>query len=79
MKKIRIGAATGFYGDSIIPAIPSITDGNIDYLCFDALAELTMAILQKDRQKIQSGDIRKILVPLWKHFFLYALRKRLKS
>ncbi|RHW37467.1 DUF1446 domain-containing protein [Lysinibacillus yapensis] len=63
MKKIRIGAATGFYGDSIIPAIPSITKGNIDYLCFDALAELTMAILQKDRQKNPEWGFAKDIGP----------------
>jgi len=51
MKKVRIGAGTGFYGDTIRPAIQSVTEGNIQYLCFDALAELTMAILQKDKEK----------------------------
>ncbi len=48
---MRVGAATGFYGDTIWPAIRSLKEGELDYLCFDALAELTMAILQKDRQR----------------------------
>jgi hypothetical protein len=51
MKTVRVGAATGFYGDTIWPAIQSLKEGELDYLCFDALAELTMAILQKDRQR----------------------------
>ncbi len=50
MKTIRIGAAQGFYGDTIFPAIETAKRGDIQYLCFDCLAELTMAILQKDRQ-----------------------------
>lgn len=51
VKKVRIGAAQGFYGDSILPAVESAKRGNIQYLSFDCLAELTLAILQKDRQK----------------------------
>ncbi|MDF2681810.1 MAG: hypothetical protein K0R47_3000 [Brevibacillus sp.] len=51
MKTVRIGAAQGFYGDSIVPAVESVQRGNLDYLCFDCLAELTLAILQKDRKK----------------------------
>lgn len=51
MKTIRIGAGQGFYGDSIWPAVETAKRGGIQYLCFDCLAELTLAILQKDRQK----------------------------
>lgn len=51
MKTVRIGAAQGFYGDSILPAVESVRNGDLDYLCFDCLAELTLAILQKDRKK----------------------------
>ena len=51
MKKIRIGAAQGFYGDTIEPAIATAKYGNVDYISFDCLAELTMAILLKDKQK----------------------------
>lgn len=51
MRKIRIGAAQGFYGDTIEPAIAAAKYGNVDYLSFDCLAELTMAILVKDKMK----------------------------
>ena len=51
MRKIRIGAGQGFYGDSLLPAIETAKNGNVQYLCFDSLAELTLAILQKDRQR----------------------------
>ncbi|TCZ80856.1 DUF1446 domain-containing protein [Paenibacillus albiflavus] len=51
MRTIRIGAGQGFYGDTLIPAIETAARGGIQYLCFDSLAELTLAILQKDRQK----------------------------
>ncbi|WP_219837239.1 acyclic terpene utilization AtuA family protein [Paenibacillus sp. R14(2021)] len=51
MRTIRIGAGQGFYGDSILPALETAARGNVQYLCFDSLAELTLAILQKDRQR----------------------------
>ncbi len=51
MKSVRIGAGQGFWGDSPFPAIDVVKSGNIKYLACDALAELTLAILQKSRQK----------------------------
>jgi hypothetical protein len=45
----RIGSAQGFYGDDVTHALPMITGGHVDVVCFEALAELTLAILQKDR------------------------------
>lgn len=50
MKKVRIGAGQGFYGDSFDGAALNAKFGNIDYLSFDALAELTMAILSKNKK-----------------------------
>ncbi|MCK6579130.1 MAG: DUF1446 domain-containing protein [Anaerolineae bacterium] len=45
----RIGSAQGFYGDDVTKALPMIEGGHVDVVCFEALSELTMAILQKDR------------------------------
>ena len=47
----RIGSAQGFYGDNVLSALPMIHGGQVDVVCFEALAELTLAILQKDRMK----------------------------
>jgi hypothetical protein len=49
MRSVRIGAGQGFYGDSVDGALDVARRGEVRYICFDALAELTMAILQKDR------------------------------
>ena len=47
---VRIGGGQGFYGDGKSP-LADLLDADIDYLVCEALAELTLAILQKDRQR----------------------------
>jgi hypothetical protein len=68
---VRLGAGSGFWGDALDPAMEVLREGNVDYLCFDFLAELTMALLQRQRQKNpQAGYIpdavqaMKALMPL---------------
>ena len=50
---IRIGGGQGFYGDGHAPVVDVLADG-VDYLVCEALAELTLAIMQKDRQRDES-------------------------
>lgn len=51
MKSIRIGAGAGFAGDRIEPAVELIEKGELDYLCFECLAERTIALAQLARQR----------------------------
>ena len=48
---VRIGNCSGFYGDRIEAAREMVDGGPIDVLTGDYLAELTMLILWKARQK----------------------------
>ena len=47
----RIGNCSGFYGDRLAAMREMLTDGGLDYLTGDYLAELTMLILGRDRMK----------------------------
>ncbi len=47
---IRIANGQGFWGDWLEAPVRLVEQGPIDYLCLDYLAEITMSILQKQKQ-----------------------------
>ena len=50
-QSVRIGGAAGFWGDSALGARQLLDGGEVDYLVFDYLAELTMSLLAAARRK----------------------------
>lgn len=64
MKSVRIAGGLGFYGDSWRPIRASIERGKVRYVASDHLAELTLAILQKDRQRDSSLGYTRDLAPM---------------
>jgi hypothetical protein len=54
-KGLRIANCSGFYGDRLAAAREMLEGGAVDFLTGDYLAELTMLILWKGRQRDASG------------------------
>lgn len=65
MKKIRLGAGTGFWGNGANGVMQQAKSGEIDYLVCDALAELTLAILSKQMKRDSNrgwvGELTQVL------------------
>src|SRR5690606_6501664 len=78
MKQVKIGAGQGFYGDIIQPALDLAENTDVQYLCFDTLAELTLAILQKDRQKDPSLGYTKDITRTARTLLPYVHEKGIK-
>lgn len=78
MKTVRVGAAQGFYGDTIDAAVYTAEHGKVQYLSFDCLAELTMAILAKDKQKDPNLGFTKDLTNAMKKLLPIVKKKGIK-
>jgi hypothetical protein len=44
--RIRVGAGSGWWGDRVEPAAPRAEKGDLDYLCFETMAEATVSAAQ---------------------------------
>jgi len=63
-RSVRIGSGMGFYGDSIYPSLDLAVRGDVQYIAFDDLAELTLAILEKERARDPHAGYTRDIGPL---------------
>ena len=68
-EKIRIASGQGFWGDLIDAPYHQVTKGDIDYLVMDYLAEVTMSIMQKQKNRNPNLGYALDLVELMKKIF----------
>ncbi len=55
---IRIANGQGFWGDWLEAPVRLVEQGPIDYLALDYLAEITMSILQKQKEADPQSRLR---------------------
>src|SRR5687768_17022065 len=48
---VRVASGQGFWGDSLDAPRQQVEGGKVDYLMLDYLAEVTMSILQKQKER----------------------------
>ncbi|GJQ61489.1 MAG: ABC transporter substrate-binding protein [Melioribacteraceae bacterium] len=77
-EKIRIASGQGFWGDLIDAPYQQVTAGNIDYLVMDYLAEVTMSILQKQKNKNSNLGYAKDIPPLMHRILPVCKEKNIK-
>lgn len=77
-EKIRIASGQGFWGDLIDAPYKQVTAGDIDYLVMDYLAEVTMSILQKQKNKNPEFGYARDIPPLMKRILPVCKEKGIK-
>ncbi|HRN27706.1 MAG: DUF1446 domain-containing protein [Ignavibacteriaceae bacterium] len=77
-EKIKIASGQGFWGDLIDAPYHQVTKGDIDYLVMDYLAEVTMSILQKQKNKNPEFGYAKDIPELMRRILPITTAKKIK-
>jgi hypothetical protein len=78
MKKVRLGSGSAFWGDMLEPAVELVEKGDIKYIGFDHLAELTLAIFQRIKAKDPTKGYIPDIIPWMKAILPGAWRNGCK-
>ena len=78
MKKVNIGSGSAFWGDMLEPAVEMAERSDVQYIGFDHLAELTMALL--NRMKLKNPEMGYIpdIIPWMKKLLPVTAPKGIK-
>jgi len=77
-EKIRIASGQGFWGDMIEAPYQQVTSGKVDYLVMDYLAEVTMSILQKQKNRDPRLGYARDIPPLMERILPVCKEKGIK-
>jgi hypothetical protein len=75
---VRIGGASGYWGDSDMALPQFLKEGGLDYIVFDYLAEITMSIMARARAKDPAQGYATDFVSLLKTHLKEIARQRVK-
>ncbi|MET0754072.1 MAG: acyclic terpene utilization AtuA family protein [Pyrinomonadaceae bacterium] len=77
-EKVRVASGQGFWGDLLTAPVEQVRGGQIDYLMLDYLAEVTMSIVQKQRQRDPNAGYAKDFVSLMREILPDCVEKNIK-
>ena len=77
-KKVRVASGQGFWGDLLIAPVNQVRGGAIDYLMLDYLAEVTMSIVQKQKQRDPKAGYARDFVALMREILPDCVEKNIK-
>ena len=77
-QKVRVAGGQGFWGDLLTAPVDQVRNGPIDYLMLDYLAEVTMSILQKQRNRDPSAGYARDFVSLMREILPDCAEKGIK-
>ncbi|MEJ7847642.1 MAG: acyclic terpene utilization AtuA family protein [Pyrinomonadaceae bacterium] len=77
-EKVRVAGGQGFWGDLLTAPVDQVRGGQIDYLMLDYLAEVTMSIVQKQRQRDPNAGYAKDFVTLMREILPDCVEKNIK-
>lgn len=76
--KVRVASGQGFWGDLLTAPVDQVRNGPIDYLMLDYLAEVTMSIVQKQRQRDPNAGYARDFVSLMREILPDCVEKNIK-
>jgi hypothetical protein len=77
-EKVRVASGQGFWGDLLTAPVDQVRKGPIDYLMLDYLAEVTMSIVQKQRQRDPNAGYARDFVSLMREILPDCVEKDIK-
>jgi hypothetical protein len=76
--KVRVASGQGFWGDLLTAPVDQVRNGPIDYLMLDYLAEVTMSIMQKQRQRDPNAGYARDFISLMQEILSDCVEKNIK-
>ncbi len=77
-EKVRVAGGQGFWGDLLTAPVDQVRNGPIDYLMLDYLAEVTMSIVQKQRQRDPNAGYARDFISLMREILPDCVEKDIK-
>lgn len=77
-EKVRVAGGQGFWGDLLTAPVNQVRGGQIDYLMLDYLAEVTMSIVQKQKQRDPNAGYARDFISLMREILPDCVEKNIK-